>query len=210
MSIVPQIEDEIVLKLQKIIKSKFEPIYVPAIKDSDAVINECFPNVQKKVSDSGGDIIFGWQLWKGKFIGEAEFHAVWKSDEGELIDITPKETPIEHILFIQDDQTQYRNIQIDNIRVNLNTNVAVDDFINVHKSLFRIRNRGKRSKDYEIKLPSYEYEIYSTLQKISNTLLVFLNNGGEMDSDCFCNSGTSYVQCHRKEIKKVILASKTF
>ena len=51
---------------------------------------ECFPNVEKMVQEYGGQQVNGraiWQ-WDNKLV-EAEAHAVWKSPDGQLIDITP-------------------------------------------------------------------------------------------------------------------------
>jgi hypothetical protein len=89
-----------------------------------------------------GDIIYGWQIWKGELRCEAEFHAVWRTISGDLIDITPKGFPIERILFVQDDRVQYKGAQVDNIRINCTSNVLVNDFIDVRKALFRIMNKN--------------------------------------------------------------------
>jgi hypothetical protein len=77
------------------------PVYVDVVPDDGANINECFPNVSKKVKTVGGSRIIGWQIYKTDILIEAEFHAVWQSDDNKLFDITPKNIPCSKILFLQ-------------------------------------------------------------------------------------------------------------
>ena len=56
--------------------------------------NHCFTNVKRKIEACGGDGQFGWQFMQvpvgttpGFFV--AVHHEVWKSPEGDMIDITP-------------------------------------------------------------------------------------------------------------------------
>lgn len=206
---VPKINNAKVQELLKKINSRYGPLYVPIKVEAFADPNECFPNVEKKISKDGGEIVYGWQIWKTNLICEAEYHAVWKSRKGKLNDITPKNIPVEHILFVQDDKLIYKGAQIDNIRINCTQNFLVDDFIDICKALFRIMNKGKRAYSYEIDdLTDQEYQVYNKLNILKAQLQIYIHQGGQINYACFCGSGYDYSECHRKIIEKLI--SKTF
>lgn len=210
IKMVPDMNDSKVNRILKKINSKYESIYVPVIDKPYALINECFPNVEKKVSMDGGSIVYGWQIWKTPLICEAEFHAVWKSNNGDFVDITPKNVLVESILFIQDDNVNYNGVQIDNIRVNNTNNILVNDLIDIHKTLFRIRNSGERAFSFEINLKGKEARVYEALDSFNQILQRFIYQRGQIDSICFCGSGHSYSECHRKELDLLIILSKIF
>ncbi|KID56860.1 hypothetical protein JF50_13260 [Pseudoalteromonas luteoviolacea] len=63
----------------------------------------CFNNCELESKKTGAKVVYGWQIWedpKKSFI-EAEFHAVIK-ENGSLLDISPRQTGEEKILFIED------------------------------------------------------------------------------------------------------------
>lgn len=81
------------------------PFYVPVSPDLEAIERECFPNIQRKIAVQGGQIVYGRAIWQcGTFFIEAEHHAVYRTPEGCLIDITPQEPPIPQILFLPDER----------------------------------------------------------------------------------------------------------
>jgi hypothetical protein len=51
----------------------------------------CYWNVNSKIESSGGEMVLGWQLtyWPKRFI-EAMHHAIWRTPEGDLLDVTEK------------------------------------------------------------------------------------------------------------------------
>jgi hypothetical protein len=60
--------------------------------ETDAQPNECYSNCQKKVGKSGGTMQCGW-IFAARREHDyviASPHAVWRSPEGVLIDITPR------------------------------------------------------------------------------------------------------------------------
>jgi hypothetical protein len=207
---VPDIHDERVQKLLKKINSDCDPVYVPVIDELYAIPNECFPNVVRKVTIDGGQIVYGWQIWKGELICEAEFHAVWRSSNGNLIDITPKIPPVERILFVQDGKVKYIGAQVDNIRISCISNVLVNDVIDIHNALFRIRNRGDNAFSHEIRLSRTEAQVYNELVKMNNQIQKHIRQGGHVNSPCFCGSESIYSVCHRNRLDSLIKLSKTF
>ena len=70
-----------------------------------------------KVEKNGGGFQYGWQIWEWPDVMiEAEFHAVWNSPQGILIDITPKQIDTHKILFLPDANRTYEGKQVNNFR----------------------------------------------------------------------------------------------
>ena len=94
MSVVTTTPPEITRAVRRLTESVVrgaEPVYLDVQPEADAIVHECFPNVQAKVARDGGQMRCGWQLWEWPHVlVEAEFHAVWVSPAGELVDISPK------------------------------------------------------------------------------------------------------------------------
>jgi hypothetical protein len=67
-----------------------------------AACNKCYDNVALMVEDNGGSAVYGWSFVKVSDSDKsfrvdaamyATHHAVWRSPDGELIDITPYRNP---------------------------------------------------------------------------------------------------------------------
>jgi len=198
-----EITDKIRLLLSKI-GSHEDPEYVQCRPNQNSPQNECFPLVDERVAADGGERILGWQIWQGQLLVEAEFHAVWKTPEGELIDITPKPIPLERILFVADYKAKYEGRQVNNIRINITGNPIVDEFIAVHDAVFRIENKGKRSLQYELLLSGREANAHQKLSAAKPLLEKMALQGQTRNSPCLCGSGKKYKVCHGKIIRKLI------
>jgi hypothetical protein len=69
---------------------------------------DCFNIVARKVARDGGTIQHGWSIGEWPTIMlEAEFHGVWVSASGELIDLTPQADPPDRILFLPDPNRKF-------------------------------------------------------------------------------------------------------
>ena len=167
------ITDEVNLLLNKMSLSG-TPVYVPCKHSPFSPQNECFPLVEARVNAEGGEQILGWQIWQGQLLVEAEFHAIWKSPRGELVDITPKARPFEKILFIEEPSAIYEGKQVDNIRMNISGNSLVDELIAVWEAVFRIENKGDRAFQYELRLTGKEADAHSKLNA-AKLMLEFMN-----------------------------------
>jgi len=93
--------------------SSEKPVLVPLRPLHSYEINDCVNSVPEHIAKFGGEQILGWciHIWKKVFI-EAEFHSVWCSPDGELIDITPKVYDIDSIIFLPDNKLTYSGKQI--------------------------------------------------------------------------------------------------
>jgi hypothetical protein len=134
-----------------------QPHYVKLLVEPGAIINDCFTNIESKIQRDGGSVQYGWAIWylPGTLM-EAEFHAVWLSPEGEPIDITPQSIPCTKILFLPDHRRKYTGRQVDNIRIPLNKNPKVKEFIKLHEAKFKIMNEGELANKHGLITVSHE------------------------------------------------------
>lgn len=136
-----------------------KPIFVPLISLPDVEMNNCFSIVEEHINENGGKQIFGWciHVWRQVMI-EVEFHSVWETPEGKLIDITPKRESGKEIVFIPDPEKTYNGQQMNNIRKQLTTDPDAKRFIELFDEHFRITNEGDLAKQHGlIKIGTGEY-----------------------------------------------------
>ena len=139
--VTPDSIDKNVNDLIRKVGTKTSPIYLDVEPESYSRVGECLPAVEEKIRRDGGTRVLGWQIWKTAILAEAEFHAVWKSPEEKLMDITPKPIPVPRILFLPDPRAKYVGAQVDNVRINIPGNRLVDDLIAIAQARFRLLNK---------------------------------------------------------------------
>jgi len=136
-----------------------KPIYLNVEVINGAIENECYKNVEYMIKNKGGSIQYGWQIWETlpNLMAEAEFHAVWIDKEGVLHDVTQKSLPdIKQILFLPDHSRKYLDKQIDNVRIPLQNESLIKQFIENSEKYFEATNRGE--------LANYHGEIIATTE----------------------------------------------
>ncbi len=196
---VPKREDDPdVKRLEKLLKASHDPFFVDVRPEPWALVSECFPNVERKVKESGGRMVIGWQVWKSPNLIEGEFHGVWEDPDGNLIDITPKEPPFERILFVEDENAVDTGQQVDNIRLNTSDNKLVDDFIEISKALFAFENKGDRANKFLLVLSDEEVKKRAGLEELRDIVSVMLMMKQNRSGFCACRSGVSFAACHGK------------
>ncbi|WP_139181725.1 hypothetical protein [Edaphosphingomonas haloaromaticamans] len=80
-----------------------EPMRVPVVPQAGCEHGECFAGVSRLVGKTGGEMVTGWCIWeRPRAWAEAEHHAVWRREDGSLIDPTPKPDGETEILFVPD------------------------------------------------------------------------------------------------------------
>jgi hypothetical protein len=170
------------------------PVYLPVQVEPYAEENECFAAVLKKVKVDGGSIQHGWTIWQfGDWMVEGEFHAVWRSPQGDLLDISPKPAGEKSILFLPDFKLIYRGQRRDNLRRPLIKNQLISDYITVARKFFLMFNGLKTASiDHEIAL------LMASCQEVSKQMLMA---GMSANDGCLCKSGKRYKNCHGKIIK---------
>jgi hypothetical protein len=170
-----------------------EPLYVPVRPSPGSKPSECFENVRALVASSGGSAVIGWQMWEWTgVLLEAEFHAVWQSPAGELVDITPKEGAEDKILFFRDESRTYDGIYVDNYRMPLRSDPLIEHFIIASEELFRLtREGGKPGEPRAVSM----HAVLPVAQL--HVLIRDMLAQGKMATDpCLCGSNTEYSRCH--------------
>lgn len=177
-----------------------EPVYLDVQPEADAIVHECFPNVQAKVARDGGQMLCGWQLWEWpNVLVEAEFHVVWVSPAGEMIDITPKPEGEKRILFVPDPRRRYEGVSIDNVRMPLCDDLLIRHFIQMSEAIVQVINRGERASQYdEVSVPANEIQ---PLLQARDFLGQSLGAGLREHAPCLCGSGSKYKRCHGAQVE---------
>ena len=180
-----------------------EAVYLMVQAEPDAVVNECFPNVEAKIARAGGHMLCGWQLWEWPHIlVEAEFHAVWVSPEGEMVDITPKPHGETRILFVPDKRRRYEGVAIDNVRMPLRDDQLIRHFIRASEAIVRVMNRGERVSQFgHVSVPAAEI---NPLLQIQGLLGQSLAVGLRDHDSCLCGSGGKYKRCHGRQLEPIL------
>jgi len=197
----PKTIDQNIKKLISMICNEPEPIFIDVIHENYAQIGGCFPAVHEKINRDGGDKIIGWQIWDHGFMVEAEFHAIWKSPSGILIDITPKPIKTDKILFLPETNKKYEGKQVDNVRLNTSENFIVDDLIILSEMIYNHLNKDDLENQHgEIRLHGKDAALYNAFIQIKKGILSMIHNGQSRNSKCFCGRDFKYKHCHGKDI----------
>jgi len=92
-----------ILKLARQLDATGTLAYVVVEPREGCLLNGCFDNVRRLVARQGGSIQHGWKISEQPQVYvEAAFHAVWRSLDGSLIDVTPRADEQTRILFLPD------------------------------------------------------------------------------------------------------------
>lgn len=70
--------------------------------DECGYIGYCLQNAEYQVAQQGGSVVYGWQITEGACYYEILHHVIWRSPDGELIDVTPHMLGATEIRFLAD------------------------------------------------------------------------------------------------------------
>jgi hypothetical protein len=168
------------------------PVWVPVEPSSAALPNECFNNVDAVLANQGGTRVIGWTLWEwpNTYL-EAEFHAVWRTNDGQLIDVTPKDGGEKSILFVRDPRRGYTDEFVDNARMPLRDDMLIRDYIAMAEHLFNATRIGRPGEPVVL-----DREVVEPLARHQLALGEMLRRGMRDHDPCFCGSGRKYKKCH--------------
>jgi hypothetical protein len=181
------------------------PVFIDVKPEPWAVLNDCFLNVQKMIDKFGGKMIVGWAISEPSTMIEANYHAVYMNADNVCIDITPKEFPIEKILFVEDKGSPYMGRTRDNFRLNTTDNPLVDDLISLAKLRYKILNYKDNAYKTKVEIPEVDAVIIRDyIDKAASVLELHILKGNYPDSPCFCGRNKRYFECHGEDIHKLI------
>lgn len=137
------IDADEVLTFCKEVEPAAEPAVVRRLSIAGEAEKNCFPIVNRQVTESGGRFVLGWAIWEHPGVMlEAELHAVWEHPEGRLIDITPRPEPFDGITFLPDKCGLRYDRQVDNKRKPLSSDPRILRFIELLNERFELLNEG--------------------------------------------------------------------
>jgi hypothetical protein len=145
--------------------------------------------------------VIGWSIWElpGVFI-EAEFHSIWRSPDGAFIDITPRKSQTERVLFLIDPHRTYEGRPLNNIRHALTQEPVLLEWFNALDAKFELLNRGNRAFEHgEINFKGREAAEYSHIEDAIEdfgvqALSLYPSVGPYLP--CLCGSGKKTKWCH--------------
>ena len=124
------------------------PVYIPVRPEAQAVELECYGNVLEKVRTSGGECVYGWEISEvPQIFLEAQFHAVWRSPDGELVDVTPPQIEAQRVLFLPDPGRVYEGVKVANQRFAIGNAALAERYWKLSDHLI------ERFSSFEIGLP---------------------------------------------------------
>lgn len=116
----PKRIDDTVKQFCKSIAPNSKPKYIRVCPETWCKQNDCYNNVMQKVAESGGKRQLGWRIQAvidplPKYMIEAVHHAIWITEDGERIDITPQPNAGNRIVFLPDDSINLEEYRIGEI-----------------------------------------------------------------------------------------------
>ncbi|MEI7037828.1 SEC-C domain-containing protein [Fulvimonas yonginensis] len=177
--------------------------YLRVRPEPGATVNECFSNVRAKRARDGGRMLCGWQLWEWpRVMVEAEFHAVWLSPEGEMVEITPKPHGETQVLFVPDERRRHDGTVVDNVRMALHEDQLIEHFIRVSGAIVQVAaHSGCATRHGRVWVPEEQIAPWRQVQRFLGRSI---HAGLREDDPCPCGSGSHYRRCHGRELEEAL------
>ncbi len=118
------------------------PSFVDVRARSDSECDDCREDVRKQVEESGGKAICGWAVWErpAAYLF-TEFHMVWESPSGELMDVSAKADGETRTLFVRDSGIRYTGGRIRGAHLPLTDDPVVLEYISAHEAYWEAFDR---------------------------------------------------------------------
>lgn len=175
-----------------------KPEYVQVVPEKDAQINECFFNVEQKIERDGGAALNGWLIWiwPSVFI-EAEHHCVWENENGDHVDVTPKQHGESKIVFLPDPEKSYddeQNRRLDNVRKALTKDSCVAEFLRLAAEKNRMIEDSTIEGSRMVSLDPQK--IGDIVDRLANLEAKMIQKFIRPNDPCPCRNGKKYKRCH--------------
>lgn len=151
-----------VRRLKKQISNSLEPILVPVSPRHSSKPRDCFADVAEQIQELGGTIQYGWTVWEWpEVLIEGEFHGIWRSPTGELVDVSQKPDGEKQIMFIPDTKRIFLEKPLDNIRLPIGKDWRIKRFIELHEKFYKLKCEAGKDIPFGHQIP-----VSSEMQKI--------------------------------------------
>ncbi|KAF2337204.1 hypothetical protein [Flavobacterium daemonense] len=195
------VQDPRMQKLLLKLNAKSEVQAIPVQIESYSQPFSCYRNVGQKLQIDGGKIHYGWHIHLQDFIFEAEHHAVWENEKGELICITPNQHNKSEIIFVSDNEKVFNGTSFGNVRINATDNDLIDDFILISEAIDELESFSVRVDDTTVNIKKPIGQILQFYRQWQSEYYTYYHYGKDSSMLCHCYSGKTYFDCHKKRLK---------
>jgi hypothetical protein len=197
---VPRYPNAAIAALSRAVAPESTPVFVACRPVEGGPVDECFPIVECYARENGGSPCVGCTLWEWPgILVEAEFHAVWCSPSGDLIDIVPRLVPLDRVLFLPDPKREYVGTQVDNVRRPLTADPHAHELIELCERRFALMNRGARARQHGlIQLQGEEAKEWRMIAKRSEDVMRAIRRSvvsPRRNDPCYCGSRKKFKNC---------------
>jgi hypothetical protein len=115
------------------------PVHILVRVEPYSKWEDCHRNVAKKISIDGGSAQCGWIIWEiPDWEVQIEFHSVWRSFEGNLVDITPPMHKGDVVLFLSDSKLVYEGRNIPTIHYPYRDTPFCKEYVEIADAINRL------------------------------------------------------------------------
>ena len=185
-------------EIAKNVCNKHKPFFIAITPVKQAEPMNCFENVKSQIQDLGGSAVYGWciYVWPRVFV-EFEFHSLWRSNTGELLDISPRHDKELDCLFLQDDSLEYIGLRLPNVRFSLSDSPLVKRYIKAADEYSSIISKGQVPYSGAVSINKDEFQ--KAQANLSYAQAELENTWQPQRNDpCPCGSRLKYKNCHSK------------
>jgi len=201
--IVPTTIDENVNALVRKLGLPGPPQFVPVQTTPTSIVADCFANVDTQVAGSGGAKVYGWKLWLFPDVWvAAEFHAVWRSPQGQLIDVTPSSSG-STILFVSDPTRTYNGRTLNNVHHLISKKPIVAMYVELADLRTNFQESRRVNGALEVAFEGAHADLMTETTAAEGFLRALVRSGASRNHDCPCRSGDKFKQCHEKSLGKL-------
>jgi hypothetical protein len=112
-------------------------------------IGQCWYNCIEHSLKNEGQIVYGWLFWEINYkYYVAQHHAIWRSENGALIDLTPNAVGAKKVLFMPDDRAPF---DLNNLKAAMSLEwTSNDQYDWVARYVVNFKTEEIRSKEFGI------------------------------------------------------------
>ena len=115
------------------------PIHVPVRLEAYSQAEDCHRNVAEKTRQDGGQACSGWVIWEiPDWEIQLEFHSVWQSNQGSLVDLSPPLHGGTEVLFLPDPVRVYEGRNISSIHYPYDDSERCREYVDVADKINRV------------------------------------------------------------------------
>lgn len=178
-----------------------KPVYADSAPREGERSTDSFAVVARQVAAEQGEAVPGWVLRElpGVYV-EAEFCALWRSPEGELRDVVPRETRTRRVMFLADPLRATAATPLPSVRRAVVNDPVLLQYLATFDGEAELFARGERDPDTGAQslspadTPAYERLMAQRMPLHQKVLPLYAEWGAY--SPCWCGSGQKAKWCH--------------